>query len=322
LHLLYSNRRLPWTHPLHSLHLLFSLSCGHGLHTAQLCFTLPWEHGTQSKHKFFCLPWGHPLHSVHSRATTPWGQGVHAAQSPFCFPCGHRLLLIALQVRPLCGSPNEASFGIPHVLSIPKFASNESAQLPARASVTMTTLAPGLKKYIEREASAGAPAAQPGSQVHVHFTATIRSTDTVVDSSRGEFVTDVGGITVRKCNMPLVLRLPENVFGKNSGLEESESRGRGEEATTSDIGEVGEDVTLEKNNNDEQGEKTSSSPAMVRGFALSIASMRLGERSTFCVPSGLAYGALGKGKLAPNEDLDFDIELVGVDGEYWPARKK
>jgi hypothetical protein len=72
----------------------------------------------------------------------------------------------------------------------------------------MTTIAPGLKKYVEREAPADAPPARPGSKVHVHFTATVRSSDVVVDSSRGEFTTEVGGVTVRKCNVPLALTLP------------------------------------------------------------------------------------------------------------------
>ena len=54
---------------------------------------------------------------------------------------------------------------------------------------------------------------------------------------------------------------------------------------------------------------------------MGVLSMRLGERATFCADAALAYGEAGKGAVGPNEAMDFDIELVGVDGEYFPARR-
>jgi len=59
----------------------------------------------------------------------------------------------------------------------------------------------------------------------------------------------------------------------------------------------------------------------VRGFVMGVLTMRLGERATFCVDAHLAYGERGKGVVGPNEAMDFDVELVGVDGEYFPARR-
>ena len=148
----------------------------------------------------------------------------------------------------------------------------------------MTEIAPGLKKYVEREGAADAPRPAPGSKVHVHFTATVRSSDRAIDSSRGEFTTQVGGITVRKCNMPLQLTLPKNNSGAADAAEDADER------------------------------------ANIRGFVLAILSMRLGERSTFLVPPELAYGSRGKGDVVgPDEALDFDVELLGVDGEYHRA---
>ena len=145
----------------------------------------------------------------------------------------------------------------------------------------MTEIAPGLKKYVEREGAANAPRPAPGSKVHVHFTATVRSSDRAIDSSRGEFTTQVGGITVRKCNMPLQLTLPKDDSG---AAEDADER------------------------------------ATIRGFVLAILSMKLGERSTFLVPPELAYGSRGKGDVVgPDEALDFDVELLGVDGEYHRA---
>jgi len=216
--------------------------------------------------------------------------------------------------------------------------------------VTMTTIAPGLKKYVEREALADAPPARPGSKVHVHFTVTVRSKDEIVDSSRGEFTTNVGGITVRKCGVPLALTLPSDAPRIRTTEAQSAPRVGGERAGGNEpstgahdtangatfpesrrddfLSEVAEKKgsgsgrELLKNRDRDEEEKETIGFQTVIGFTLSVLSMRLGERASFRVPSALAYGAKGKGKVGPNEDLDFDLELVGVDGEYFPARKK
>ena len=178
----------------------------------------------------------------------------------------------------------------------------------------MTTIAPGLKKYVEREAPADAPPARPGSKVHVHFTATVRSSDVVVDSSRGEFTTEVGGVTVRKCNVPLALTLPDASASSSAAGASSESR-RGE-AGRATVGTG----TNHQTNHHPTNENTASAQN-IRGFVMGVLTMRLGERATFCVDAHLAYGDRGKGVVGPNEAMDFDVELVGVDGDYFPARR-
>ena len=194
----------------------------------------------------------------------------------------------------------------------------------------MTTIAPGLKKYVEREAPADAPPARPGSKVHVHFTATVRSSDVVVDSSRGEFTTEVGGVTVRKCNVPLALTLPgvgaaERV---DAGRYVSASSSAAGASSESRRGEAGRATVMIRDHqtNHETNENAASVSAHnprldVRGFVMGVLTMRLGERATFCVDARLAYGERGKGVVGPNEAMDFDVELVGVDGEYFPARR-
>jgi len=197
----------------------------------------------------------------------------------------------------------------------------------------MTTIAPGLKKYVEREAPADAPPARPGSKVHVHFTATVRSSDVVVDSSRGEFTTEVGGVTVRKCNVPLALTLPgvgaaERVDAP--GFDASASSSAAGASSESRRGEAGRATvgtgTNHQTNHHPTNENTASvseplARLDVRGFVMGVLTMRLGERATFCVDAHLAYGDRGKGVVGPNEAMDFDVELVGVDGEYFPARR-
>lgn len=207
----------------------------------------------------------------------------------------------------------------------------------------MTTIAPGLKKYVEREAPADAPPARPGSKVHVHFTATVRSSDVVVDSSRGEFTTEVGGVTVRKCNVPLALTLPGVGAGPSRvdapGFDASASSsaaGASSESRRGDRrGEAGRATVMIRETNHHQtnhhptNENTPASEIptprrleMSRGFVMGVLTMRLGERATFCVDAHLAYGDRGKGVVGPNEAMDFDVELVGVDGEYFPARRR
>jgi hypothetical protein len=198
----------------------------------------------------------------------------------------------------------------------------------------MTTIAPGLKKYVEREAPADAPPARPGSKVHVHFTATVRSSDVVVDSSRGEFTTEVGGVTVRKCNVPLALTLPgvgaaERVDAP--GFDASASSSAAGASSESRRGEAGRAMVGTGTNRHQTNHPTNENTAArsvseprrldVRGFVMGVLTMRLGERATFCVDAHLAYGERGKGVVGPNEAMDFDVELVGVDGEYFPARR-
>ena len=202
----------------------------------------------------------------------------------------------------------------------------------------MTTIAPGLKKYVEREAPADAPPARPGSKVHVHFTATVRSSDVVVDSSRGEFTTEVGGVTVRKCNVPLALTLPgvgaaERVDAP--GFDASASSSAAGASSESRRGEAGRATVMirETNHHHTNHHPTNENTAArkteprqlemtIRGFVMGVLTMRLGERATFCVDAHLAYGDRGKGVVGPNEAMDFDVELVGVDGEYFPARRR
>lgn len=55
----------------------------------------------------------------------------------------------------------------------------------------------------------------------------------------------------------------------------------------------------------------------IKGFELALASMSLGERSSFRLPADLCYGGNGKGtSIPPDSDLDFDIELLGIDKLY------
>lgn len=203
----------------------------------------------------------------------------------------------------------------------------------------MTTIAPGLKKYVEREAPADAPPARPGSKVHVHFTATVRSSDVVVDSSRGEFTTEVGGVTVRKCNVPLALTLPgvgaaERVDAPGFDASASSSAA-GASSESIRRGEAGRATVMirETNHHHTNHHPTNENTAArkteprqlemtIRGFVMGVLTMRLGERATFCVDAHLAYGDRGKGVVGPNEAMDFDVELVGVDGEYFPARRR
>ena len=57
--------------------------------------------------------------------------------------------------------------------------------------------------------------------------------------------------------------------------------------------------------------RASNSPIV--GYHESVLLMRVGERATFFLPSGVAYGERGSGtSIPPNTNLIFDIELLQV----------
>ena len=51
---------------------------------------------------------------------------------------------------------------------------------------------------------------------------------------------------------------------------------------------------------------------MIAGFKEAIASLKVGERAFFYIPSHLAYGERGRGGIAPNTDLTFILELTEI----------
>ncbi len=51
---------------------------------------------------------------------------------------------------------------------------------------------------------------------------------------------------------------------------------------------------------------------MIAGFKEAIASMKVGERAFFYLPSHLAYGERGRGSIKPNTDLTFILEMTEI----------
>lgn len=57
--------------------------------------------------------------------------------------------------------------------------------------------------------------------------------------------------------------------------------------------------------------------AAIAGWTAALRTMSLGERSAFIIDADMAYGAAGKGAVPPDAALEYDLELVGVDGRYF-----
>ena len=58
--------------------------------------------------------------------------------------------------------------------------------------------------------------------------------------------------------------------------------------------------------------KISPDEQMIAGFKEAIASMRVGEKSFFYIPSHIAYGERGRGTIGPNTDLIFILKMTEI----------
>lgn len=51
---------------------------------------------------------------------------------------------------------------------------------------------------------------------------------------------------------------------------------------------------------------------VIRGWDIALTRMSVGERATLRIPAALGYGSEGSGKIPPDADLVFDVELLSV----------
>mmetsp|Transcript_40094 Transcript_40094/g.63640 ORF Transcript_40094/g.63640 Transcript_40094/m.63640 type:complete len:170 (+) Transcript_40094:13-522(+) len=55
---------------------------------------------------------------------------------------------------------------------------------------------------------------------------------------------------------------------------------------------------------------------VIRGWDEGLVSLSLGEKAWIFVPSEKAYGEEGHDSIPPNSNLEFDVELLAINGEW------
>mmetsp|Transcript_78685 Transcript_78685/g.163631 ORF Transcript_78685/g.163631 Transcript_78685/m.163631 type:complete len:1034 (+) Transcript_78685:107-3208(+) len=66
----------------------------------------------------------------------------------------------------------------------------------------------------------------------------------------------------------------------------------------------------------------SSSAPVIKGWLIALRNMSLGERAVVTIPSKLAYGTRGKGRIPANADLEFDMQVLAIGSRSWDRLNK
>lgn len=104
------------------------------------------------------------------------------------------------------------------------------------------------------------------------------------------------------------VKITDVVVGKGRGAEKGDTIWVQYKGTLADGTEFDANMSPQK----DPFSFTLGQSMVIKGWDLGLLGMKVGGERKLHIPSDLAYGANGSGKIPPNAELDFDIKLLGM----------
>ncbi|MBX6371745.1 MAG: FKBP-type peptidyl-prolyl cis-trans isomerase [Acidothermus sp.] len=113
-------------------------------------------------------------------------------------------------------------------------------------------------------------------------------------------------ITIPAGPVPITVQTKDLIVGKGETVQPNDT------VTVNYVGLNYVDCTVFDSSWEKGAPATFSLSGLIAGFKQGMEGMKVGGRREIIVPPSLGYGSTGAGKIKPNEELVFVVDLLGV----------